>query len=58
LTHPDQASIDKAEEMIMDIATDLEVGQTYDGVVSRVEDYGLFLSLPKGKSGMAHISKL
>lgn len=58
LTHPDQVSIDKAEELIMDIATDLEVGQTYDGVVSRVEDYGLFISLPKGKSWMAHISKL
>jgi polyribonucleotide nucleotidyltransferase len=58
ITHNDQAMIDKAVAMIEDIAVDLEIGVSYDGVVSRVEDYGLFIALPKKKSGMLHISKI
>lgn len=58
ITHNDQTMIDKAIAMIEDIAVDLEIGVPYDGVVSRVEDYGLFISLPKKKSGMLHISKI
>lgn len=58
ITHNDQAMIDKAVVMIEDIAVDLEIGVPYDGVVSRVEDYGLFIALPKKKSGMLHISKI
>lgn len=58
ITHNDQTQIDKAIAMIEDIAVDLEIGVPYDGVVSRVEDYGLFISLPKKKSGMLHISKI
>ena len=44
--------------MIDDIVTDLEIGKVYDGKVSRVEDYGLFIALPKKKSGMLHVSKI
>jgi polyribonucleotide nucleotidyltransferase len=58
ISHQDQASIDKAMNLILDIAEDLEIGKVYEGTVSRVEDYGLFVSLPKKKSGMAHVSKL
>lgn len=49
LTHPEQAMIKKAEAIILEIVTDLEVGQVFDAKVSRIEDYGLFLDLPKGK---------
>ena len=58
LTHNDQAMIDKATEMIKDITEDLEVGIVYEGEVSRIEDYGIFVQLPKKKSGMCHVSKL
>lgn len=58
LTHPDQTIIEKAEAMIVEIATDLEVGQVFEAKVSRVEDYGLFVDLPKGKRGLCHISAL
>jgi len=58
LTHVDQSSIDKAIEMIKDLTEDLEVGQIYEGEVSRIEDYGIFVKLPKKKSGMCHVSKL
>lgn len=58
ITHTDQASIDKAIALIEEITVDLEVGATYDGTVTRIEDYGLFIALPKKKSGMLHVSKL
>jgi len=41
--------IEKAEAIIMEIVTDLEVGQVFDAKVARIEEYGLFVDLPKGK---------
>ncbi|HPC34719.1 MAG TPA: polyribonucleotide nucleotidyltransferase, partial [Candidatus Absconditabacterales bacterium] len=58
LTHPDQAMIEKAEKIIREIATDLEVGQSFEANISRIEDYGVFVDLPKGKKGLCHISDL
>ena len=58
LTDKSQDAMDKAIQMIKDIAEDLELHQTYDGVVGRVEKYGIFVDLPKKKSGLLHISKL
>ena len=58
LTHSDQAMIEKAEKMIRDIALDLEVWQTYEAKISRIEDYGLFVDLPKWKKWLLHISDL
>jgi polyribonucleotide nucleotidyltransferase len=50
--------IEKAEKMIRDIALDLEVWQTYEANITRIEDYGLFVDLPKGKKWLLHISDL
>ncbi|MDD3262438.1 MAG: polyribonucleotide nucleotidyltransferase [Candidatus Absconditabacteria bacterium] len=58
ITHQDQKSIDKAVEMITEIITDLEVGQTFDAKITRVEDYGVFVQLPKKKMGLCHVSQL
>ncbi|MFZ2151427.1 MAG: polyribonucleotide nucleotidyltransferase [Candidatus Absconditicoccaceae bacterium] len=58
LTHQDQAMIDKALGMIKEIITDLEAGQEFDAKITRVEDYGLFVQLPKNKMGLCHISNL
>jgi polyribonucleotide nucleotidyltransferase len=56
LTHSDQAMIEKAEKIIRDIALDLEVWQTYEANISRIEDYWLFVDLPKWKKWLCHIS--
>ena len=47
--HKDQAVIDKVEAIILEIASDLEVGQEFDAKIKRIEDYGLFVELPKKK---------
>jgi len=58
LTHPDQTIIDKAKAIILEIATDLEVWQEFDAEISRVEEYGVFVKLPKGKLWLCHISNM
>lgn len=58
LTHPNAETIKNVEAIILDIASDLEVGQEFEAKIKRIEDYGLFVALPKGKMGLCHISNL
>ena len=54
----DQAMIDKAKNMIITIATDLELNCEYEGKVVRTTQFGAFVEVVPGKEGMVHISKL
>lgn len=54
----DQAMIDKAKAMITAIATDFELNCEYEGVVTRIVQFGAFVEVAPGKEGMIHISKL
>ena len=58
LTHSNQAIIEKAKNLILEIATDLEVEQSFEAKVVRIADFGLFVQLPKGKQGLCHVSNL
>ncbi|GAE24303.1 polyribonucleotide nucleotidyltransferase [Halalkalibacter wakoensis JCM 9140] len=49
---------EKARSIIEDIVREVEVGQTYLGKVKRVEKFGAFVELFKGKDGLVHISQL
>ncbi|MCD8511649.1 MAG: polyribonucleotide nucleotidyltransferase [Bacillus sp. (in: Bacteria)] len=49
---------DKARQIIEDIIREVEVGQTYLGKVKRIEKFGAFVELFKGKDGLVHISQL
>ncbi len=49
---------EKAKQIILGIATDIEVGKTYSGKVERIMQFGAFVNLGFGKEGMIHISKL
>ena len=48
----------KAKEIILGIAEDLEVGKQYTGVVEKILQFGAIVEFKGGKSGMIHISKL
>lgn len=54
----DSAMNEKAKEMILDIAEDLEVGKIYSGKVVRILQFGAFVEIGFNKEGMIHISKL
>ncbi len=48
----------KAKEIIEAIIFEPEVGETYEGVVTRIIPIGAFVEYAPGKEGMVHISKL
>ncbi|MBT2598663.1 MULTISPECIES: polyribonucleotide nucleotidyltransferase [unclassified Oceanobacillus] len=48
----------KAKQIIEDLIREVEVGQIYLGKVKRIEKFGAFVELFKGKDGLVHISEL
>jgi len=55
---PDDSMAQKAKQIILNIAGDLEVGKEYVGKVVRIMQFGAFVEFAPGKDGMIHISKL
>ncbi|MDD6728209.1 MAG: polyribonucleotide nucleotidyltransferase [Eubacteriales bacterium] len=47
-----------AAEVVKLIATDPEVGAFYNGVVTRIMNFGAFVEIAPGKEGLVHISRL
>ena len=54
---PDKTSLDAAYARIMDIAFVPTVGETYDGVIEEVVEFGAFVKF-KGKTGLLHVSEM
>ncbi len=54
---PNKEALDMAYEKIMDIVFVPEIGEVYEGVVERVEEYGVFVKF-RGKSGLLHVSEM
>ncbi|KMY44965.1 polynucleotide phosphorylase [Bacillus sp. FJAT-27916] len=54
----DQEMNEKAKSIIEDIVREVEVGQMYLGTVKRIEKFGCFVEIFKGKDGLVHISEL
>lgn len=58
VTASDTASGQQAIDMINEIVKEVEVGEIYDGRVTRLMKFGCFVELVKGKEGLVHISQL
>ncbi|GEM03388.1 polyribonucleotide nucleotidyltransferase [Halolactibacillus miurensis] len=54
----DQAMNEKAKKLIEDIVREVEVGEMYLATVKRIEKFGAFAEIFKGKDGLIHISEL
>jgi len=54
----DAAMIQRTKEIIEDLTREIEVGQVYEGTVRRIEKFGAFVEIAKGKDGLVHISEL
>ena len=54
----DQEKSNRAKEIILSIAEDVEVGKIYTGKVVRILQFGAFVEIGFNKEGMIHISKL
>ncbi len=58
LTGFSDEAIEKAKEIIDNLIKDVEVGEIYEGKVTRVEPYGVFIEILPGKIGLLHVSKM
>ena len=54
----DQAGAEAARREIELITKDVEVGETYEGKVTRIMNFGAFIESLPGKEGLLHISKM
>src|SRR5690625_4603423 len=58
ISSTDEEMNESAKKIIEDIVREVEVGQIYLGTVKRIEKFGAFVELFKGKDGLVHISQL
>ena len=54
----DKEAIDQAVLWVKILADQLDRGITLDGEIARLADFGLFVDIAPGKSGLVHISKI
>jgi polyribonucleotide nucleotidyltransferase len=54
----DEASANKALQIIRDLTATAEVGKTYLGKVTRLADFGAFVEIIPGTDGLLHISEV
>jgi polyribonucleotide nucleotidyltransferase len=58
LFSPDLDALEEAQKQIKALIADIEVGQTYQGKVSKIVDFGAFINILPGKDGLLHISQI
>ena len=56
--HMDRESINKAKQMIEDIVRVPQIGEVFNGTITRIEDFGVFVNLFGNKEGLCHVSSL
>ena len=54
----DQAGAEEARRQIEMLTKDPEVGEVYEGTVTRIMNFGAFIEILPGKEGLLHISKM
>jgi polyribonucleotide nucleotidyltransferase len=54
----DGESAERAKQMIELLTKEVEVGETYEGEVKRIMNFGAFIEVLPGKEGLLHISKM
>lgn len=58
ITAPDGISGENALKEIQNIVKEIEVGEVFNGKITRIMNFGAFVELLPGKEGMCHISQL
>ena len=58
IASPDGESANEAKRRIEELTADIEIGNTYNGKVVRIMDFGAFVTVLPGKDGLLHISQI
>ncbi|MFC0233720.1 polyribonucleotide nucleotidyltransferase [Vagococcus entomophilus] len=54
----DAQMIKRAKQIIEELTKEIEIGHVYKGKVVRIEKFGAFVNIAKGKDALVHISQL
>ena len=58
IASPDMDSAQMAVKAVELLIREVEIGETYDGTVTRLMQFGAFIEILPGKEGLLHISKM
>jgi len=58
IASPNKESAQQAKDYIKKLTATPEVGEVYDGVVTKIADFGAFVEILPGKEGLVHISEI
>lgn len=58
IASPNKESAQKCKEYIKKMTATPEVGEVYDGVITKIMDFGAFVEILPGKEGLLHISQI
>ena len=58
ISSQNEESINQAKTIVENIISEVEVGQEFDGKVSRIMDFGAFVEMAPGKEGLVHVSNI
>jgi polyribonucleotide nucleotidyltransferase len=54
----DAAKAEEAKRRIVELTAEVEVGQVYEGPITKILDFGALVNLLPGKDGLLHISQI
>lgn len=58
IASPNKENAQKCKEYIKKMTATPEVGEVYDGVITKIMDFGAFVEILPGKEGLLHISQI
>jgi polyribonucleotide nucleotidyltransferase len=58
IASPNKENAQRAKDHIKRMTSNPEVGEIYDGVVTKIMDFGAFVEIIPGKEGLLHISQI
>lgn len=58
ITSQDEEALKKAKSRIEDLTHEVKVGETFQGTVTRIVDFGAFVEILPGQEGLVHISQM
>jgi len=58
ITGEDETSVQKTIDQIKNITREPEIGETFQGEVKRIMDFGVFVEVLPGQTGLVHVSNL
>jgi len=58
ITSVDAEAMQKAIQYVKDLTHEVTAGETYDGTVVRLEDFGAFVNILPSQDGLVHVSEI